>query len=241
MAENPLITTAPDYILPSNEGFENVDTSSLSLPRVVLMQGLSPAVTEGSAKAGEVWDSLGGKVADKEKAFCFIPIFHYLQAIEWGVRASQEGILQTSTDPKNPLFIRAKNREKTMKNGKEEYAITLYHNFIVILPPNQALMCLSCSRTNYKHGNTLLTMARYRGNYPLYAGRYTAQSKFMQSKGNAFYNWDFTNAGWATKDEIDCCRTQYLNIKAAFDSQKLNVDIEGDKHETEDNPNEVAL
>lgn len=242
MADNKLTipTEVPDYIVPSNEGFENADSRNFLLPRIVLEQALSPKVIDGSVMAGEVWDSLGNKICDKNNSFLFVPVFHFTEAIEWGTRAAQEGILQRSSDPTSPLFVRAGRKEKTMRNGKEEYAITLYHNFVVFIPPSQSLLNLSCYRTNFKHGNTLLTLARYRGgNIPLYSGRYTAGMKLVSSKGYSFFNWDFGNAGWATKDEVEFAREQYKIISEAYKAQRLVTEV--DDVSDEPTVNEVPI
>lgn len=79
-----------------NTGFENVTARDLLIPRLTILQGLSPQVTKGQpeydddAKVGDVYDvGLGDRFPD---GIIFIPVYYQKQWLEWAPRASGKGL-----------------------------------------------------------------------------------------------------------------------------------------------------
>lgn len=77
-------------------GFENVTAADLLIPRLAILQGLSPQVTRGApehdpdAKVGEIYDvGLQQNFGDQ---ITFIPVFYQKQWLEWAPRASGKGL-----------------------------------------------------------------------------------------------------------------------------------------------------
>jgi hypothetical protein len=91
--------TIPDYLRDKGktERFGNIDSSDLVIPRVKLMQAVSPEVTEfEGAKAGDFWhtilqESLG-------KSLIGIPIVVKKTQVLWAPRGDERGILARSRD-----------------------------------------------------------------------------------------------------------------------------------------------
>lgn len=209
------LPAAPDYLEQGRDGLENMRPQDLLVPRLILMQALSPAVVDKNvdADAGDMFNSMTMErwVAEGDLAE-FIPVFHYLEWIKWGSRDEGEGILGRSRDPKSDLAISAARREQ---NEKGRPIVTEYHNFVCLFPElgMDHPVVIGCAKTNHSRGRHLLGLACYRGNYPLYSGKYTVEAEQRTNVKGTFYVFKFANAGWASKEEFAFAKEFSENIK----------------------------
>lgn len=75
----------------------NVDRSDMIIPRIKLLQGISPEVTEfDGAKSGEYWHTVAG--LSLGKSFSMIPIIIRKSHALWSPRNDPRGILARATD-----------------------------------------------------------------------------------------------------------------------------------------------
>jgi hypothetical protein len=208
----------PEFIKKGDEGFENLRPQDLVLPRLVLLQALSPSVVAKFPRGepGNVINSLTGDLwLSSDDVAEFIPLFHYLEWIEWGDRDKNEGIKNRSMDASSALALRAKDQERD-ENG--HFAVTEYHNFVAIFPVHgeNQMVVISCAKTNYKKARKLLALARYRGPYPLFAGKYQLSTKVETNRTNkTYYVFEFENSGWCPEGLFDACKEMYEHIKSA--------------------------
>jgi hypothetical protein len=211
-------------------GFENQRAGDIILPRLVLMQALSPLVVEKERDSGQVLNSVTKEVLfDEDTPKVFIPIYHYLEWIKWGDKKKNESILGMSLDPEGELAQSAMKGEKRINaEGREVRVVTEYHNFIVVFPDMQPMIpiVISCSKTNHRKGKQLLSLARFRGNYPLYAGQYLIRSEMTENKDHQkYYVYGFENAGWVQdKSMYSNLQDLYTRMKEAFKNRKLVTD-----------------
>ncbi len=222
---------APAYLQQKEAplGMENMRPEDMLIPRVVLMQALSPSVVEGSNRPGELVNSLSREVivGVDDSPMAFIPIFHYLEWIKWGDREKNEGMLDRSLDGDGALAMSAMRGERLQRGGKDVMVVTEYHNFICLMPEISlvAPIMIGCCRTNHKKGKQLLTLSKYRGKYDLFAGRYTITSTDEKNKvGQQYKVFNFENAGWSTEDENSLASKLYPGVKEAYDNRALKVD-----------------
>jgi len=228
------IEAAPDYLDKGNQGMEDVRPQDIWLPRLALMQSLSPTVQSSENDAGQLVNNLTGEVwLNAGEELSFIPIKHYLQWIRWGVREKNEGLLEQSLDPKGELAMEAARQVPQEINGKMVYPVTEYHNFIIMCPEIHAeqLAVLSFSKACHKRGRQLIGLIRTRGNFPCFAGRYTLQTIIETAGVNKFWSYKITNNGWTPKAIYDDVKTRYEALKGV----KTQVDLEeaGSPPETE--------
>lgn len=80
----------------ADSGFENVTARDLLIPRLSILQGLSPQVTRGQpeyddeAKVGDIYDiGLQQRFPD---GLIFIPVYYTKQWLEWAPRSSGKGL-----------------------------------------------------------------------------------------------------------------------------------------------------
>lgn len=223
----------PEYILEDEEmgaaGLENMEARDMVIPRLIIMQGLSPAVVAGEAVIGEIRSSVTKEVIlGRDEECAFIPIYHYKEWISWADRSSNEGILDRSMDPDSELAQAALRGDKREDDrGREVRVVTEYHNFAVLVP-NISLefpMILSCARTNHKKGRQLLALARYRGNRPLFAGKYLMSASMETNKaGDDYFVYDFLNAGFADAEEYNAAKALYEGLKEAYAQRRIVAD-----------------
>jgi len=221
----------PDWLVPSSEegaaeGLENMRPGDLLVPRLVLLQGLSPKVVEGDNVAGQIINSITEEVwVDKEESKMFVPVYHYLEWIRWGDRETGEGILERSLDPDGKLAQMAMRIvTHTTSGGREVRTVTEYHNFVAIFPQIDAetAVIISCAKTNIKKGRKLLGLARYRGRYPLYAGQYLIKAVIeTNAAGQKYYVYEFQNKGWVSEEDWPLMKKLYTILKDAYQQRKL--------------------
>jgi len=200
----------PKYIEQSDEGLDHLGSEDLFIPRLTIMQALSPGVQDESYTSGQAVNLLTEEVwLEKDKPKEFIPLFHYKEWIKWASRESGQGMLDRSMDPNSPLALSARRMEKN-ENG--DFIATEYHNFIAIFREYGFNMpcIIPCARSNHKHGRKLLGLAKYRGRAPLYAGLYTIQVvQETNSNNQSYYVWKFANAGWINEKEYAAAKEMH--------------------------------
>ena len=239
----------PSYLKPVEkgavaEGMENIRPGDILVPRLVLLQALSPSVSANKNRAGELINSVTGEVClENDKSLIFHPVYHYLEWIKWGDRDQGGGIQERSLDPKGELAQMAFRREKHQDSqGKDVFTSTEYHNFVALVPAlslEQAYI-ISCSKTNLKKAKKLLGLAKFRGGQPLYAGAYSVSTLLeTNAKINAkYYTFEFENAGWIPEELLPLCKKMYETMRDAYQSDSLQAHVEdqdpaGESTETE--------
>lgn len=146
-------------------GFEYVEESDLSLPRVKCTNALSPEVKDKDNKiqAGEIINSVSLEIMTDKR---FVPVIFYKKRMKWNPREEGGGINCRSID-KN----RAKDSEgndhicstcrqhlfDNTKEGKEAYpTCTEYLCFLGFFKDDLMPIELSFSKTNTKEGKKIL-------------------------------------------------------------------------------------
>lgn len=92
--------SSPDFMRKdAGKGVENLSTSDLEIPRLVLLQSLSEEVTEGDEKAGSFYHTiLEESLASKSEALKIVPIWADIRYILWRPRHEGGGILARADD-----------------------------------------------------------------------------------------------------------------------------------------------
>lgn len=232
------LPAAPEFIQKSSDGFENVRGKDLAPPRLKLMQALSPEVQEETFSPGDVVNSISGELVFKrDQEISFVPIYHFVSWIEWGEQG--EGMRNVSIDPSSEIAQAAARGEKSIKDGKETFRVTEYHNFFVIAVPLEEPMemfHIGFAKTNYKVGRKLIGLAKMRGDYPLYAGRYKLSSDTEENKKSQKYKvFQVRNDGWVDEKTFIEAKKQYEIISKAMKEDRVQVEYETPEQEDVNN------
>lgn len=204
-------------------GDAEIEAKDLIIPKFLVMQGLSQAVSDGKAVLGEIRDSLENKLfGGKDKTFEFIPLHHYKT---WIVFTEEKGKLEYTAQ----VPYTAENADwewNTTIDGKKvrrDQAINIY-----AILPNEIKdgifmpYLISYRRTSYSAGKQMLTNLQKMklANRPWFTKTFKLGSKQEKNDQGSYYV--YTNEmGRDTKpEEIEAIKPWLLMLK----SQAVKVD-----------------
>jgi len=199
-------------------GFEGgVDREDLIIPRAKLIQALSPELTEGldGIKVGSIINSLTKEVLPQE----FIPIFTFKNFIRFNPRSKDDpnfdpdfvpgGVIWKSTDPADE---KVKEEAKFGPNGEKPLATT-FINFFSYFPGVPMPVVVSFSKTGYKTGKNLLSLAKFCGG-DMFGRKYRLFSQ-METNDVATYSvLKVKPVGPVTPDEFQLCERLWNEFSA---------------------------
>lgn len=219
------------------KGLENMRPTDVLVPRLVLLQAMSPQVQERGMPAGAIMNSVTQEVVlDKGESLEFTIVYHYLEWFKWADRDSTgEKILSRSLDPDGELAHSAMQMEKRNdSNGKEVMLVTEYHNFLCLIPSISLdyPFVISCAKTNLKKAKKLLGLCKFRGGVPIFAGKYKVHT-FLEtsSVGNKYFVFEFDNAGWTDEELYQQCEKMYPELAKAYRDRKLMAHVDSEEPE----------
>jgi hypothetical protein len=209
-------------------GFEDDNEGDMIIPRIKVINALSPERKDKLADEGDIVNSL---TVDKLNGKVFIPVFKFNSNIEWKDRADGGGIRCHARDGKRGFEsdgtskICAQCRRNEFDNtkvGREAIPkCTKYINFFGFIQGERMPIILSFSKTNYNEGRKLYSLARV-SMQNMWNHGYTLDSKLMAKGGNEWYNIVVAAAG-ATSDED---RAFGMELFKAFRHSDLVYDLD---------------
>ena len=210
-------------------GFElKIDRSDLIIPRAKLLQALSPEVVLG-AKAGEIINSLLVDALPSR----FVPVFCWKSYIRFNPRNRTEAgfdpnfeagaIIWRSTDPEDARVI---EETKFGPNGEKPLAMTSL-NFFSFFPGVAMPVVVSFSRTSYKAGKQLLSLARFCGG-DMWSRAYQLGAELQTTDKGTYYIFTVTASGESSVEE----RLQAEAFWTAFSDKAAELKVH--EEETED-------
>ena len=209
-------------------GFEETKAEDIIIPRIKVIQALSPERVDGEANEGDVINSLTKEnVAGKK----FIPIKQYYTNIRWDPdRGADTRILCRSFDGKigedeNGTLVCAKCRKNQFDNTKTGKAAqptcTAYLNFLGFMEGEPMPVVLSFARTNYNEGKKLLSIAKsMRAAAWNYC--YTLSSKKVTKDKQAWFIMTTAMAGKTSEED----RQLAFELFKAYESMVVKTDYE---------------
>lgn len=229
---NNEITKAEGQVLaPQTEGplgFEDDDADDMIIPRVKIVQTLSPERRSGEANEGDIINSLTKEKLNGKK---FIPVFKFNNNIWWDERSSGGGILCMSRDGKMGVPTGAtegklcaacrKCEFDNTKQGREAIPVcTKFINFFGFFEGERMPIILSFGKTNYAEGKKMYSLAKVTMQN-IWNHAYELNDKTMAKNGNEWSIISVTAAG-ATSDED---REFAMNLFKQFRHMALNYDL----------------
>ncbi len=190
-------------------GFENIEKSDILLPRIKLLQALSPEVTNelamkpGTMLVGLTNLNLGTKIL-------ITPILHFRSRIKWFPKDDGGGIECSSPDGKKPMtdmlcsecgVCKFKDWNDTGKTVKEQApACTLYENFLVLVGDKQEPVLLPMERTKLKTAKKFYSMGALK-NCDMWNFQYELSvAKDKNDKDQPYFNYVITDTGKVTSE-----------------------------------------
>ena len=187
-------------------GFEDDNEGDMIIPRIKVINALSPERKDKLADEGDIINSL---TVEKLNGKIFVPVFKFNSNIEWKDRADGGGIhcharngkRGFESDGTSKMCAQCRRNEfDNTKVGREAIPkCTKYINFFGFIQGERMPIILSFSKTNYNEGRKLYSLARV-SMQNMWNHGYTLDSKLMAKGGNEWYNIVIAAAG-ATSDE----------------------------------------
>jgi len=220
-------------------GFEKVEAGDTLIPRIKLLQPLSPEVADKGMKAGTLFNSLSSKNYGSE--LIFIPVLHTKSRIKFIPREDGGGIECNAIDantPNAPLIIKQGKKELVVKsclecpNGKWEDetapSCTLYYNFLALIIGDDAPVAISFSKTKIKAAKRLISLTRLAGNnMDMFAKKYILKTQLEKnSSGQSYFNYSIEPSAFVTAKEFKAAESLYLSLKGK--DIKMHAEGEGE-------------
>jgi len=209
-------------------GFEDGDDQNMIIPRVKVIQSLSPERKDKIADEGDIINSL---TKDKLNGQVFIPVFTFNNCILWKDRAdgggisciARDGKRAETTDGQKLICASCKKCEfDNSKQGKDSFPkCTKYINFFGFFAGTQIPIILSFAKTNYNEGKRLYSLSKVTMQN-MFNHKYRLDAKKMNKNGNEWYIIDVTPSGVSTEDE----RTYAIALYHMFFSRKTTLDFD---------------
>lgn len=231
---NDLMNKAQEELAVPNSGvpmgFEDEEADDLIIPRVKVIQTLSPERKEKIAEEGDIINSL---TKEKLNGKVFVPVFKFNNNVWWKDRSegggincmSRDGKVGNTSDEKTQMCSVCRRCEfDNSKQGKEALpTCTKYINFFGFFAGERSPIILSFSKTSFNEGKKLYSLAKVTMQNMWNYG-YTLSEKLMVKGGNEWYVPVMSAAG--PTDEAD--REFALNLYKVYrnDLQNMNYDMD---------------
>jgi len=216
-------------------GFEGgVNQDDLIIPRAKLIQALSPELNDGieGIRIGSIVNSLTKEKLPDE----FVPIFTFKTFIRFNPRKKDDpnflsafepgAVVWKSADPDDPRVI---EETRFGRNGEKPAAIT-FLNFFSYFPGCTMPIILSFSKTSYKTGKQLLSLAKFCGG-DMFSRKYRLSSVMETNDIGTYSVFKVVPVGEVSQDEYKTC--EYLWNEFSAKVQDIQVH---DDDDTEDRP-----
>lgn len=211
-------------------GFEDEDAGDMIIPRVKVVQTLSPERKDKQANEGDIINSL---TKERLNGKTFIPVFKFNNNIDWKDRADGGGILCIARDGKvgkksdgtQVMCASCRRCEfDNTKQGKEALPkCTKYINFFGFFAGERMPIILSFAKTNYNEGKKLYSLAKVTMQNMWNYG-YVLNEKLMAKNGNEWYIATATPAGATNEEDRAFALELYKSFRNTI--QDVNFDVE---------------
>lgn len=214
-------------------GFEDDNEGDMIIPRIKVVNALSPERKDKLADEGDIINSL---TVEKLNGKVFIPVFKFNSNIEWKDRADGGGIHCHARDGKrgfesdgtSKMCAQCRRNEfDNTKVGREAIPkCTKYINFFGFIQGERMPIILSFSKTNYNEGRKLYSLARV-SMQNMWNHGYSLDAKLMAKGGNEWYNIVVAAAGVTSEEDrlfgMELYKT-FRNSDLVYDMDDTGVD-----------------
>jgi hypothetical protein len=218
----------------AGKGFEQLTREDLILPRLALLQPLSPEVVDQGQKAGTLHLTLSNR--NFGPTVTITPILHFRSRVKWFPKDDGGGQDCASNDakvPRDPNKYSAtcaacehSQWTKDKKGNDAGPACTLYENFICLINDEVEPVIIPMGVTKAKPARKFFSMAALKGG-DMFDHQYklgVVQEK--NSKGQSYFNYTVSDIGKKTDEKKKAkCDQLWGSL------QKANIVVE---HERED-------
>ena len=230
---NEIMKKDPDELAVQNDmpmGFEDEDTGDVIIPRVKVVQTLSPECRAREADEGDIINSL---TKEKLNGKVFIPVFKFNNNVWWRERSEGGGIKCIARDARvgqlsdGSTIMCAQCRRcefDNSKQGKEALpTCTKYINFFGFFEGERMPIILSFSKTCYNEGKKLYSLAKVTMQNMWNFG-YKMTEKKMAKGGNEWFVPVMTAAGPTREEDRAFAHNLYMMYRNNMQDVAYDMD-----------------
>jgi len=217
-------------------GFEDEDASDMIIPRIKIVQTLSPERKDKVADEGDIINSL---TKEKLNGKVFIPVFKFNNNIDWKDRAegggmqciARDGKVGERTDGTKVMCAACKRCEfDNTKQGRDAAPkCTKYINFFGFFAGERMPIILSFAKTSYNEGKKLYSLAKVTMQNMWNYG-YALNEKLMSKNGNEWYIITANPSGATSEDDREFGLNLFKMYRETLNS--INIDMEDAPYDT---------
>jgi hypothetical protein len=210
-------------------GFEDEEAGDMIIPRIKVVQSLSPERKDKIADEGDIINSL---THEKCNGKTFIPVFRYNNNIDWidrseggGMRCiARDGKIGEMSDGTRIMCAQCRKCEfDNSKQGKDAFpTCTKYINFFGFFEGERIPIILSFAKTNYSEGKKLYSLAKVTMQNMWNFG-YKLNEKIMSKNGNEWYIIVTSPAGATNDEDRAFAASLYSSFRNSIST--VNVDL----------------
>ena len=214
-------------------GFEDEEAGDVIIPRVKVVQTLSPEARAREAQEGDIINSL---TKEKLNGKVFIPVFKFNNNVWWKDRAEGGGIRCMARDARvgsmsdGTTMVCAQCRRcefDNTKQGKESLpTCTKYINFFGFFAGERMPIILSFSKTCYNEGKKLYSLAKVTMQNMWNYG-YKLDEKMMAKAGNEWFVPVMTAAGPTDEADRDFALQLFMSYRNKMQDVAYDMDDQG--------------
>ena len=233
MSNTELMKNDPNELAMQNGmpmGFEDEDTGDVIIPRVKVVQTLSPERKDKVAEEGDIINSL---TKEKLNGKVFIPVFKFNNNVWWKERSegggikcmARDGRVGNLSDGTTIMCAQCRRCEfDNSKQGKEALpTCTKYINFFGFFAGERMPIILSFSKTCYNEGKKLYSLAKVTMQNMWNYG-YTMTEKLMAKGGNEWYVPVMTAAGPTSEEDRAFAHSLFMTYRNNMSNVAYDMD-----------------
>ena len=194
----------------AHAGFENVNTTSLALPILKLLQNGSGEAQKRNqnyvegAEPGMLLNTVTKKMYDGAKGIEVIPCHYKLEYQEWADFGTGSGRPENIYDANSDILSKTKNEMGKDRLDNGNYILTVGQHYVLIcdgISTENALISMSSSQGKIsRKWNSMMmsiTLDGKNGPYtpPSFSHKYRLTSVLNSGKGNQWYGYNVTKVG----------------------------------------------
>ena len=211
-------------------GFEDEDAGDVIIPRVKVIQTLSPERKDKLADEGDIINSL---TKEKLNGKVFIPVFKFNNNVWWKDRSegggiqcmARDGKVGSTSDGSTVLCTQCRRCEfDNSKTGKESLpTCTKYINFFGFFEGERMPIILSFSKTSYNEGKKLYSLAKVTMQNMFNFG-YTLNAKLMAKGNNGWYIPVMTANGPSSAEDREFAAALFAMYRNNLQNMSYDMD-----------------
>lgn len=203
----------PDWLKKGNAGSEDVGARDMILPRVDVLQALSPQIKKSDpnyingAEQGQIFNTVTGEIYGS--SVTFIPVLFRKEWVVWKLRKAGGGFcgaFQTE--------VEAENFRCSMPSADDHEAVESHQHFVILLTdngPQEAVFSLTKSKLKVSRAlNTLIQIA----GVDRFAKAYRLDAIETESAKGEFWSYKAHPVGFVSKELYERGQALYGMIKA---------------------------